>query len=185
MSSGITVTSKITGARELERALELLPKRVQERVLKNAVRAGGRIIQAEMIVRAPEGHEPARRQGRLKKNIKVTALPAVSVSAFTVSVHSGRAFWGSFDEFGAKASVARGKLTRKGGKGSKRAVLFDKRTGQFFGKRVGARLARPWARPAFEAKKFAALDAIGKSLGRGIEREAIKLAGPQGRKSFG
>lgn len=38
--------------------------------------------------------------------------------------------------------------------------------------------ARPWARPAFEESKRAALDKIGKALGKSIKKAAARLAGP-------
>lgn len=37
--------------------------------------------------------------------------------------------------------------------------------------------ARPWFRPAWEASKMAALNQIGRALGRGIEDAAVRLAG--------
>lgn len=41
---------------------------------------------------------------------------------------------------------------------------------------------RPFMRPALAAGARAAINAIGRMLGRGIEREAAKLAGPRGRR---
>ena len=38
--------------------------------------------------------------------------------------------------------------------------------------------ARPFMRPAFEAKKMEALNRLGEALGEGIEKAAKKLAGP-------
>ena len=37
--------------------------------------------------------------------------------------------------------------------------------------------ARPWLRPAFDATKGKALDAVGKRLGKNVEKAAEKLAG--------
>ena len=38
--------------------------------------------------------------------------------------------------------------------------------------------ARPWARPAYEESKRAALDRIGEMLGQSVEKAAKRLAGP-------
>jgi len=45
--------------------------------------------------------------------------------------------------------------------------------------------ARPWLRPAWDASKEKALAAIGKSLGRGLERAATKLAGKYSKSGLG
>ncbi len=44
--------------------------------------------------------------------------------------------------------------------------------------------AQPWLRPAWDAKKDVALDKIGVSLGRAVERAAVKIAGSFQKSGF-
>ena len=91
------------------------------------------------------------------------------------------------DEAKALAPVATGKLAasikvRKVGRSTGDSVHMVVTTGDaFWGNFLefgtGRQPARPFMRPALDATGGAALVKIGKAMGRGIEREARKLAG--------
>jgi len=139
MATRFTVQkTRIEGAAELERALRQLPSKIGEQVLTNALRAGGRIVQAEAKLRAPVG------SGKLRDSIIVRKRRRRRGAALTVQVGpSGEGFYGMFLEFGTRSSSP-----------------------------------RPWLRPAFDATKEQALDKIGDSLGKAVEKAAVRLAGP-------
>lgn len=160
----MALIQRIAGAREIDELLKKLPVRVAKRVVGNAMRAGGRVVQREAKLRAPVGiEEPHPKYGKLRDNIRVKTVAEKGTSA-AVAVHIGAAFWGFFLEFGT--GVRRLKKAR---------VLSDGTT--VFGTEVGPMPARPFMRPAWDSSKAAALDRIAKGLGDGIQREAIKLGG--------
>lgn len=99
-----TTTSKITGAKELERVLKNLPGKLAERELTSAARAGANVIRKEARARAPRGSGPSaasEKYGPLHKNIRVTRMKKTGFSV-EMAIHNGRAFWGGFLEWGTK-----------------------------------------------------------------------------------
>lgn len=58
----------------------------------------------------------------------------------------------------------------------RKKILFDVKTGRFFGKKVQipAKAARPFLRPAIDSQKEAAIARIGAYMGPRIEQEASK-----------
>lgn len=153
-----TATARLTGLRELSKVLEKLPKQIGQRVALKALRAGGRVFAKE--------------------------------AASNVPVRSGG---------GAKLTKKGGSKLRLPGllKKSIRVVRnrdAEKRRGTSFVVSVGpSREAfygmfrefgtvhipkRPWLRPAFDAKAQESTRVIGKTLGKDIEKAAVKLAGP-------
>lgn len=70
----MAVRSQVEGLAAINKVLLALPGRLAERELSNAVRAGARLIQKEVIARAPHGAEPSEASkefGPLHKKIKV------------------------------------------------------------------------------------------------------------------
>ena len=108
-----TTTSKITGARELERVLKKLPGRLAERELTSAARAGANVIRKEARARAPRGADPSaasEKYGSLHKNIRVTRVKKTGLSV-EMAIHNGKAFWGRMLEFGTRHISARPWMT--------------------------------------------------------------------------
>ena len=136
----------IHGFKELDRLLQQLPHKVENRVLQAATQAGARVIGKEVRANAPVGsgkRSPASSEyGRLSKNIKVQALKSVRAKGRRGSrIFTGKAFWGMFLEFGTRHIAA-----------------------------------RPWFRPAIDRAVPSAIKKLQVALGRGIEREAKKMA---------
>ncbi len=101
--------SGITGAKELERVLRKLPGRLAERELTSAARAGANVIRKEARARAPRGSDPSaasEKYGPLHKNIRVARIKKTGFIV-EMAIHNGRAFWGSFLEFGTRHIAAR------------------------------------------------------------------------------
>ena len=130
---------KIRGAAEMERLLKLLPERVAERVTKNALRAGARVIRDEAKDRVPVD------TGDLRDSVVVRS-----------PTRGQRKRGAALVVVGFEKPVSR------------RAHLTE------FG--TQHQPAQPFLRPAVDEGGNKAIDAIGKNMGRGIDREAKKLA---------
>lgn len=163
-----TVTVK--GLAELREALmRTIPAEMQGKVLQKALGAGTRITVAEARMRAPV------KTGRMKKAIYATRDKAESKPAFesrAVLVRRGKraqksnrdAYYWKFVEFGHRTGAKKGQYLEKNGRRSKgRAV-----------KATGMVAPQPFMRPAFEASKYRANDAIAQALGKAIEDAARK-----------
>lgn len=146
---------RIEGARELERVLRQLPKKIGRRVLASAVRSAAEIVRREAAARAPvraeaglkrisKGKAATRAPGFLKANIIKKTLRGSSEAHAAVMVGPRReAYYGWIVEFGDSRNVP-----------------------------------RPFLRPAFDAKVGEAINKMGTQLGKNIERAAKRLAGP-------
>ncbi len=96
--------SSISGAKELERVLRELDPRLAERELPSAARAGANVWRKALVAAAPRGAGPSaasKKFGPLHKNIKTVRLKKTNRSV-EMAVHTGKAFWGSFLEFGTR-----------------------------------------------------------------------------------
>ena len=95
--------SGISGAKELERVLRKLGPKLAERELVSAARAGANVWRKAMIEAAPrDADEPSKwskKFGPLHKNIRTTRFKNTAFSV-EMAVHTGRAFWGTWFEFG-------------------------------------------------------------------------------------
>lgn len=129
----------IAGAAEMERLLKLLPERVAERVTKNALRAGARVIRDEAKDRVPVD------TGDLRDSVVVRS-----------PTQRQRKHGAALVVVGFEKPISR------------RAHLTE------FG--TQHQPAQPFLRPAVDEGGRRAIDAIGKSMTRGINREAKKLA---------
>jgi HK97 gp10 family phage protein len=153
-----TVSMKLEGLRDLNRALLALPQEVKKGpILMRALHDGARIIRDEAKLRAPvlrdPGKNPHRQSGALRAGI---VEHASRTEDFTVVVRvRSRGYI-----FGA------GPDTRKNGKSSRRAGNPNYWWLVEFG--TSKMAARPFLRPAFEAKKFQAARAVRESLARGV-----------------
>ena len=103
-----TSTSRITGAKELERVLRKLPGKLAERELISAARSGANVWRKAMKEAAPRGGEPSKaskERGPLHKNIRTTRFKKTKFSV-EMAVHTGGAFWGTWFEFGKIGQAA-------------------------------------------------------------------------------
>ena len=142
----MAVRSGISGAKELERVLKRLPGKLAERELTSAARAGANVWRKAMKQAAPRDvDEPSfwsKKFGPLHKNIRTTRVKKTKASV-EMAVHTGRAFWGTWFEFG----------------------------------KIG-QAPTHWASSAIDVTAGAALERVGKTLARRLEKTAAELAGP-------
>lgn len=151
----------ITGLKELQDALKQLPDRIAKNVLRGAVSAGATVIRKEAQAKAPvytgsvsKGHPPP---GTLKRSIvqkQIKELSSLFKQIFYVTVRKGK------------------KYQKQGKDGAKSQDAFYAKWVEFGTSKMAA---LPFLRPAFEAKKEAAVMAIKDYLAKRIPEEAKKL----------
>lgn len=151
---------RIEGLKELAAALRALPEKVARNGLRAGVYAGAKVIQDEARLRAPvytgpveQGHPPP---GTLKRSIIMKQIREESGprnQVFYVLVRSGK------------------KYRKQGKKGDKSQDAFYWRWVEFGSMKMAA---RPFLRPAFEAKKQAAVEAMKEKLAERVEQDAAK-----------
>lgn len=161
-------TIKVHGLQELSQTLMKLPAELEKRVIMGALRAAGQTIRKEAMSRAPilETPDPRRRAGTLRKSISVRRVKgkvAVYVGVFGLSGKKMAAF--------------------KAGGGTKGANNPDD---PYYWKWVeyGTKkmAARPFLRPAFEAKKFEAIRLFEAYMKKRLDKEVRKVAQANGMR---
>ncbi|MDB5992402.1 MAG: hypothetical protein JWQ10_3805 [Herbaspirillum sp.] len=144
----------VQGLRELQEAMKQLPANIAKNVLRGAVNAGATVIRKEAAARAPvytgevsEGHPPP---GTLKRSLyqkQIREKSSAVLQTFFVGVRQGKS----------------AKKSKKG--------LIDAWYVRFVEFGTAKMSARPFMRPAFEAKKQAAVQAIKDYLEKRIPDE--------------
>jgi HK97 gp10 family phage protein len=175
----MTSEVQVHGLRELREALvRKIPAEMQGKVLQQALSAGATVISREAKSRAPED------TGRLKKAIYSARNKRAATKTFeerVVAVRRGKkyqksgrdAFYWKFVEFGHRTGAGRGQYLKKtdGRNSHGRAVNA-----------TGFVPPKPFMRPAFEAGKHKAVEAIRTRLGKAIEKAAQKARWSTPRK---
>lgn len=151
---------KVDGLKELRDRLRQLPDKVGKNCLRVSAYAGAKIVRDEARTKAPvytgsvsEGHPPP---GTLKRAIIMKQIPEASgplKQTFYVTVRKGKKY-------------------RKQGKSGNLSQDAYYWTFVEFG--TARMTARPFLRPAFEAVKMRAVEAIKARLAERIEQEASK-----------
>ena len=141
-------TVQLTGFTELAAALRELPQRVAKNALRSAVNAGATEIRKQVRLNAPVD------TGLLKKNIfqkQIREASGPTKQTFAVGVRQGNA---------------------RNKDGSKKELPYYWRFIEFGTSKLPA---KPFVRPAFEAKKEDAVEAIKNKLDERIQKYAREL----------
>lgn len=160
----------VAGLKELKEALAALPERIARNVLRGGVSAGAAVIRKEAQLLAPvytgevaAGHPPP---GTLKRAVyqkQIAELSSNTKQVFYVGVRKGRAAQHS----GSKSSK----------NGPTQGTNLDAYYASWVEFGTSKMAARPYMRPAFEAKKGAAIEAIRAYIEQRIPQEVAKLKG--------
>ena len=153
---------RVEGLDELAKALRELPKRLVRNGLRASVYAGAKVIRDEARLKAPV----ATRQlgpnqqppGTLKRSIIMKQVPELSgeqKQTFFVTVRHGK------------------KYRKQGKNGNLSQDAWYWRFVEFGTVKM---TARPFLRPAFESKRYEAVDAIKNRLAERIEQAAQELS---------
>jgi len=155
-------TFKIEGLAELGKALRELPERVARNGLRVSVYAGAKVVRDEARARAPKAvqslgpNQPP--PGTLKRSVIMKHIPELSSltrQTFFVTVRHGK------------------KYRKQGKKGNLSQDAWYWRFVEFGTRKMRA---RPFLRPALEARRREAGQAMKDRLSERIEMEASKLS---------
>jgi HK97 gp10 family phage protein len=168
---------QVQGLDELRRVLQnRLPNDIQTNALQSTLAKA-----ALPIVREARAKVPVR-SGILRKGIYSykSRLSTKERAVRFISVRSGRRFGGKDAYYWRWVEFGRGEVTvgkkRGAPRGGERAASLGNPTVGWFGKSVKAVPARPFLRPAFEAKKFEALETFRRTMIREVEKSAARVS---------
>jgi HK97 gp10 family phage protein len=143
-------TQNLTGFDELAKKLKELGPKVAKNGLRRATSAGAAIVRNDARARAPVDTGEMKRDIMMKRERDARGGDTTG-AVYTVYVRSGK-----------KSRMA----------GKKRDVDRDSFYWKFLEFGTNKMAARPFLRPAFEANKEGAIEAIGKSLDETIQAAA-------------
>jgi hypothetical protein len=171
-------TASFEGLRELDAKLSALKGPAARQLIREAVLAGGKVLQTEVRLRAPErvstGHGNALPPGVLKNDIELhfgiteEGLPAAIVKPGKYTAHVAR-----WVEYGHR--LVRGGYSK---------LLPGGRSTRGRGQEVGAVQPYPFIRPAFETARAPAVQATVESLRHNLP-DAIQKGTISGAESEG
>lgn len=181
---------RVEGLQELrDLLLRKLPDHIQTKALQASLTKAARPIVNEAKARIPVKTGTAKRAIYTYRSRLSTKQKAVR----HISVRSGRrfgakdAYYWRWIEFGRGVSVVGKK--RGAPRGGERARSLGTPSAGWFGKEVKAVPARPFMRPAFEAKKYMAIEKFRQHMGPEIEKAADRFSQSTNRrfrrKAFG
>lgn len=159
---------KVEGLAELAKALRELPDKVAKNGLRVSVYAGAKVIRDEARLRAPKAAEVLGPNqpppGTLRRSVIMKQIPELSSltrQTFYVTVRHGK------------------KFRKQGKKGNLSQDAWYWRFVEFGTRKMRA---RPFLRPALEAKRREAVQAMKDKLSERVELEAKALAQSMKRK---
>lgn len=157
------ISVKIDGLKELQKALEQLPKEIQGRPLRSAVSAAAKVVVDDVKSRVPVGET-----GNLKTAVyryRSRRNSATGRETFFVGIRQGKAQY---------KDTAYNR--RKGRVGKSYKTAGEAYYWRFLEFGTAKMQARPFLRPAFEAQKSRAVEVMKERLGKAIQTQAKKLA---------
>lgn len=167
----------ITGGRELAQMLDTLPAKVERNIMRGALRAGARVMLAEVKQRIP------RDNGDLAASARVTTrVQRGSVSA-SVKIGNKKAWYAHLVEFGTRSHYITVSDEDRG-RASVRTV--NRRVLQIGANFVGPSVhhpgtqARPFARPAADAAFGPAVAAVKKKIRERLTEAGLNTPDPAG-----
>ena len=159
---------KVTGLKELAEFMKQLPEKLQKNVMRGALRAGAKVLEAEAKRGAPVD------DGDLRESIRISTRNQKGVVTASVKTDDFKAKWNEFGTAAHWISVAaKDTPTRKTRRGEEKVGLktlnkmMAKGSLQIGGQFVGASVlhpgirARPFMRPALDNKGQEAIVAAG------------------------
>ena len=157
------MTVKIEGLKELQNALNQLPREIQGRPLRSAVSYGAKLVVDDVKSRVPVGET-----GILKTAVyryRSRRDSSTGRETFFVGIRAGKAQY--------KDTAYNRKKGRVGKSYKTQGEAYYWRFLEFGTAKMAA---KPFLRPAFESSKSKAVEVIKQRLGKAIETQAKKLA---------
>lgn len=146
---------QITGLAELNALLQTLPEKVEGRILRQALRAGQKVI-----LEAAKANVPVQ-SGELRDSLKIKTSMRKGKASATLVAGSKRAYYAHMVEFGTAKHFIKPKKAKS---------LFFAGLARKVIDHPGAR-AKPFLRPAFDAAAPQALTAVREYIATRLPRE--------------
>ncbi len=157
MADGVTI--QLSGINDIIRALRKLSDKVEKKIARKAVRAGTKLIAAEIKTRAPQD------TGILKRSVSVRAARRRRRGVISMNAIFNMRKYPQLVSFsaGSRTNLSSRKFE---GKRYFYPAALEYGTSKM--------KARPFVRPAWDSKKNQALAVVLGGIREGIEREASK-----------
>lgn len=157
---------RFKGGKELAQALRDLPAKLERQVLSEALVAGANVIAKEAKQNVPRVSGDLKRSIRVTKGAKKKKRKGIVMAE--VKAGSKKAFYYAFVEFGTAAHIIKGKNG-----GNLKFTARDGRSTETPSVNHTGAIAKPYLRPALDAKNTEAVRAVGSKLteyfnGRGV-----------------
>lgn len=162
---------QVKGLQELQKFLDTLPTKIQNNIMRGALRAGSRVIAVAAKARA------AKRSNRLAKSVRYNTTrdrDRNKVIGYVRAGGKGRqgralgAYYAHFVEYGTKPHVIKAKPTNPAG-------LFGKGIRQV--QHPGAKM-KPFMRPALDQNSKAAVTEMGNYIRKRLTKQGIETPAP-------
>lgn len=156
------IETKVNGLAELDKALAELAGKLQRNVVRGALRAGAKQIEAEAKRHVPVKH------GDLRASIRVSVRLRRGVPQATISAGNKKAWYARLVEYGTLSHVIKAKQTK----------------GLFFGGINRAAVNHPGAnkhpfmRPALDAASAKAIEAYAAYIRKRLAKQGIDVPAP-------
>ena len=163
---------EIKGLKELYDQLQQLPVNIEKNVMRGALRASAKVIQAEAQRRAPEAPPSSvaakkygATPGELKRSIRVSVFAKAGTVMARIRAGNKKAFYARWVEFGTAPHEER----PKNSKSLFLAGVFREQVNH-----PGAKM-HPFMRPAFDGEWRSAVDAAAEYIRARLPKEFGKL----------
>lgn len=157
----------ITGAKELAQALALLPANIEKNIMRGALRAGAKVIEAEAKTNAPV------QDGDLKQSLRVSTNRKKGEVSASIKAGNKKAWYYHFVEFGTQPHMIKAKNAKylrfmaKDGTSVKTKQVHH----------TGA-MEKPFMRPALDKKNAEAIVKAGDYIRMRLEKEGMQAPAP-------
>ena len=172
--AGPLITFQLTGQPELDRRFQELPKRLQKKVLREALRPAAKLVHQQAQANIPSKSGRARGSLKVRAGKRSRKFPdRVALVVITAAGwFRGESFYVSFGELGFQLGSRKVHQTKAGPR-HKLGLRYVRERRPVKG--------RHWIKRALQTARSAATALAMQKIREGIEREAKALGGPNGR----
>lgn len=153
--------TNLKGGAELQAFLSSLPAKVEQNIMRGALRAGAKVIAEEAKNNVPV------KSGDLRDSIRVGTRAKRGQVTASVKAGNKKAYYYNFVEFGTAAHEIKPKDAK--------SLFFAGMFGDLIA-HPGNR-AKPYMRPALDSKSNEAIEAVGRAIGKRLTKEGINQSG--------
>ena len=155
------MTATVTGLSELQAFLDQLPAKVEQNIMRAALRQGANVVKAEAMANVPV------KSGLLKAGLKVSTKSRRGVVTANVKATGKHAYLARWIEYGTAAHFIKPKNARS---------LFWAGLMRDGVDHPGS-APKPFLRPALESQAQAALLAVGEAIKKRLTRQGLDASG--------